>query len=468
MIGPVSETGRTMMASLQQAMSKGMPVDQAIAYVKSMANDGVAPLVDLYALMKQFERMKRQPTPALQTPNIREQMNMLQSAQQGQAGLPAAMPPQTPQAMMSQGLGGLPAGRMENPSFAGGGIVAFDEGGTANTAAPQMYSDIPKYKTYEEMQAANIARLGQDPTKFIETEEERIRREQQERGLGEYAQSMSMREKLLAEDQAAAERVAEEEAGLDRDEYWGDVAANAAESGATLLSSLAKAQKGKASRKRATAEKVKKATRDAKLAEIALLQVKELERAGRFKEAAELKKTIYADIEKASDKIADAAADEAKAKTAFDRSVKLRDMPTNEVERIRRQMRTTPRTLPDGKPNPAYEDLVDKLNDMQSRGNKIPAAFMNRLNAAERELEAAKRRSAQGSMDGRVNPNDPDIVAAQQKVAEVQRDIAAQGYYLPGMTPAGAPVAAPTGGQTDLSSMSDEDFAAVLQSVTGG
>jgi len=318
------------------------------------------------------------------------------------------------------------------------------------------------------MQAANIARLGQDPTKFVETEEERIRREQQERGLGEYAQSMSMREKLLAEDQAAAERVAEEEAGLDRDEYWGDVAANAAESGATLLSSLAKAQKGKASRKRATAEKVKKATRDAKLAEIALLQVKELERAGRFKEAAELKKTIYADIEKASDKIADAAADEAKAKTAFDRSVKLRDMPTNEVERIRRQMRTTPRTLPDGKPNPAYEDLVDKLNDMQSRGNKIPAAFMNRLNAAERELEAAKRRSAQGSMDGRVNPNDPDIVAAQQKVAEVQRDIAAQGYYLPGMTPAGAPVAAPTGGQTDLSSMSDEDFAAVLQSVTGG
>jgi len=468
MIGPVSETGRTMMASLQQAIQKGMPVDQAIAYVKSMANDGVAPLVDLYALMKQFQRMKQQPTPALQTPNIREQMNMLEASRgQGQAGLPAAMPQQNPQAMMAQGLGGLPAGRMENPSFAGGGIVAFDNGGQA-ASTPQMYSDIPKYKTYEEMQAANIARLGQDPTKFVETEEERIRREQQERGLGEYAQSMSMREKLLAEDQAAAERIAEEEAGLDRDEYWGDVAANAAESGATLLSSLAKAQKGKASRKRATAEKVKKATRDAKLAEIALLQVKELEKAGRFKEAAELKKTIYADIEKASDKIATAAAEETRAKTAFERGVRLRDMPTNEVERIRRQMRTTPRTLPDGKPNPKYEELVDKLNDMQSRGNKIPTAFMNRLTAAERELEAAKRRSAQGSMDGRVNPNDPDVVAAQQKVAGVQRDIAAQGYYLPGMTPAGAPVAAPTGGQTDLSSMDDEEFAALLQSVTGG
>ena len=46
-----------------------------------------------------------------------------------QRGLPAAMPPQNPQAMMGQGLGGLPAGRMENPQFAGGGVVALAEGG---------------------------------------------------------------------------------------------------------------------------------------------------------------------------------------------------------------------------------------------------------------------------------------------------------------------------------------------------
>jgi hypothetical protein len=436
MIGPVSETGRTMMASLQQAMSKGMPVDQAIAYVKSMANDGVAPLVDLYALMKQFERMKRQPTPALQTPNIREQMNMLQSAQQGQAGLPAAMPPQNPQAMMSQGLGGLPAGRMENPSFAGGGIVAFDEGGTANTAAPQMYSDIPKYKTWEEMQAANIARLGQDPTKFVETEEERIRREQQERGLGEYAQSMSMREKLLAEDKAAAERVAEEEAGLDRDEYWGDVAANAAESGATLLSSLAKAQKGKASRKRATAEKVKKATRDAKLAEIALLQVKELEKAGRFKEAAELKKTIYADIEKASDKITEATAAEAKADTAFKRAVKLKGIQgaaANEAERLRRELGRTPRTLADGKPNPKYSDLQQRLKDVTPGPKGIPAEALAELRDKQAVLKAAIKRHT--DFEGNVNKQHPDVVNAQRDLNEVKEDLVVQGYYIPGISP---------------------------------
>lgn len=460
MIGPVSETGRTMMASLQQAIAKGMPVDQAIAYVKSMANDGIAPLVDLYALMKQFQRMKQQPTQTLQTPNIREQLNMLEAAR-GQGGLPAAMPRQNPQAMMGQGLGGLPAGRMESPSFAGGGIVAFaGEGDSQVTdssgAVPDLYSKMPK--TYEDILKADLARLGPDREKFIETEEERIRREQQQRGLGEFAPSVGMRESLLGEDKAAAERMAEEEAGFDRDEYWGDVASNAAERGATLLSSLAKAQKGKASRKRATAEKVKKAVRDVKVAEIGLAQVRELEKAGRFKEAAELRKTLETKIDQSSNKIADAAADEAKAEAAFKRGVKLRSMPTNEIERIRREMRTTPRTLADGRPNPAYDELVDKLNDMQSRGNKIPTAFMNRLTAAERELEAAKRRSAQNSMDGRVNPNDPDVVAAQEKVAGIQRDIAAQGYYLPGMTPAGAPVTAPTGGQADLSSMSDEEL----------
>ena len=45
MIGPVSETGKTMLSSLQGAMAKGMPVDQAIQYVKSQAATGVAPLV---------------------------------------------------------------------------------------------------------------------------------------------------------------------------------------------------------------------------------------------------------------------------------------------------------------------------------------------------------------------------------------------------------------------------------------
>jgi hypothetical protein len=106
-----------MMASLQQAMSNGMPPDQAIQYVKSMATQGVAPMADLYAMMNQFQRLKQQPVQAPQTPpTIRDQLNMAEQQQMA----------------MQQGLGGLPAPSMEQAQFAGGGIVAFDEGGEVN------------------------------------------------------------------------------------------------------------------------------------------------------------------------------------------------------------------------------------------------------------------------------------------------------------------------------------------------
>lgn len=286
MIGPVSQTGRAMMASLQQAIGKGMPIDQAIAYVKSMANDGVAPLVDLYALMKQFQRMKQQQVQAPQNPpTIRDQMNMLEAAR-NQGGLPSAMPPQNPEAMMGQGLGGLPAGRMENPSFVGGGIVAFDEGGQA-ASTPSFYSPIPQFKSYDEM-AEFFNRQLQDP-KMVEQEMARREEIARRQKMDEYAPSFGMRESLLAEDKAAAARQAEEDAKYDTDEYWGDVAANAAQSGATLLSSLAKAQKGKAVRKRATAEKAREAIRAAKQSEILLQQAREAEKEGRLKDAEALR-----------------------------------------------------------------------------------------------------------------------------------------------------------------------------------
>lgn len=113
MIGPVSGTGRAMMASLQQAIQKGMPPDQAVQYVKSMATQGVAPLTDLYAMLNQFQRLKQQPVQAPQTPpTIRDQLNMMEQQQ----------------AMMQQGVASLPAPVMDQAQFAGGGIVAFAAG----------------------------------------------------------------------------------------------------------------------------------------------------------------------------------------------------------------------------------------------------------------------------------------------------------------------------------------------------
>jgi len=150
MIGPVSGTGRAMMASLQQAVQKGMPPDQAVQYVKSMATQGVAPLADLYSMMNQFQRLKQQQVKPPQTPpTIRDQLNMMDqmqrmqpqqgNIQQMQAGAPA------PQAM-DRGLGAIDAGRMEYPQFNGGGVVALAGGGDtiymADGPPPSMFENL--------------------------------------------------------------------------------------------------------------------------------------------------------------------------------------------------------------------------------------------------------------------------------------------------------------------------------------
>lgn len=253
MIGPVSGTGRAMMSSLQQAMSKGMPVDQAIAYVKSMANDGVAPLVDLYAMMKQFERLKQPPAQAPQGGTIRDQLNSMDQPR-------------------NMGIAGLNAGNMENPQFAGGGIVAFQQGGVP-------VANIPK--SWEEVAAADQARLagleGEPGQDAYFKEQEAIRRKL---GIGEFGQAKGLKEQAAARLGREAGSIEAEEAGLNQEQYWGDVASYAAESGATLLTSLSKAKKGSAERKRASKERVRNAISQAEQAKILLAEAEEARKAG--------------------------------------------------------------------------------------------------------------------------------------------------------------------------------------------
>lgn len=302
MIGPVSTTGKAMLESLQNAMSKGMPVEQAISYVKSLAMDGVAPLTDLYSMMLQFQRLKQPTRRPPEGGSIREQLESLRNP-------------------MEMGLGSMNAGVMENPQgFNAGGIVAFDNGGAAQSApagiTPQLYGPVPKFTNYDE-RAEFYNRLLQDP-EFLKkqmAEREALAKQQ---GFDEFGQSFKLRESLLKEDQKRAETVAAEEAGYDEEEYWGDVASNAAESGATLLTSLAKAQKGKATRKRATAEKARMAVREAKNTEILLEQAREAEREGRYKDAEALRVKAYESADAARKEAIDArtkaASDEAMRK----------------------------------------------------------------------------------------------------------------------------------------------------------
>lgn len=333
MIGPVSTTGKAMLESLQNAMSKGMPVEQAISYVKSLAMDGVAPLTDLYSMMLQFQRLKQPTRRPPEGGSIREQLESLRNP-------------------MEMGLGSMNAGAMENPSFAGGGIVAFDNGGAAQSApagiTPQLYGPVPQFKTYDE-RAEFYNRLLQDPEFFKKqmAEREALAKEQ---GFDEFGQSFKLRESLLKEDQKRAETVAAEEAKYDEEEYWGDVASNAAESGATLLTSLAKAQKGKATRKRATAEKARMAVREAKNTEILLEQAREAEREGRYKDAETLRAKAYESADAARKEAIDARtkaeSDEAMRKAMMyqsDASIRAAATGLSGVEaRLARQIEADP------------------------------------------------------------------------------------------------------------------------------
>ena len=148
MIGPVSGTGRAMMASLQQAIQKGMPPDQAVQYVKSMATQGIAPMTDLYAMMNQFQRLKQQQVQPPQTPptikdqlNILDQQQQMQAQQGGIAGMQAPAPQGNP---MDRGLGAIDAGRMEYPQFAGGGMVALAAGGDIDEDVVRMANGTPR------------------------------------------------------------------------------------------------------------------------------------------------------------------------------------------------------------------------------------------------------------------------------------------------------------------------------------
>lgn len=183
MIGPVSGTGRAMMASLQQAIQKGMPPDQAVQYVKSMATQGIAPMTDLYAMMNQFQRLKQQQVQPPQTPptikdqlNILDQQQQMQAQQGGIAGMQAPAPQGEP---MDRGLGAIDAGRMEYPQFAGGGVVALAEGGDfsnlskdaseAGTNISEFFGDILRgfggaAPGAEPFQSREMYALSNDPT----------------------------------------------------------------------------------------------------------------------------------------------------------------------------------------------------------------------------------------------------------------------------------------------------------------
>ena len=283
-VSPLNPLVRTMLTSLHGAMQRGMPVDQAATYVKGMAQQGIAPLIDLPAMLKQFEQLKQPETQSPQTPTIREQIAAMAQAQQGgmpmgamqgmpQGGMPPQMAGQMPQMPqqpppMQQGLGALNAGAMENPQgFAGGGIVAFEEGGVPQSAPP-------KPRTLEELYRDLALAQQQGTVPQFKQAVEDLRLREQEMGIGEYAKSLEEERDLLkTQEKRSLEELMQDKENLRRQEA-ADIAGYATKS-PTLLMSMAKARSAAVTRERELEKEIRAARAEREKAAIGLTKAVE-------------------------------------------------------------------------------------------------------------------------------------------------------------------------------------------------
>lgn len=402
-----------------------MPVDQAIQYVKSQAAVGVAPLVDLYAMLNQFQRMKQPPVQPPPNMTVKQQLNMAEAARMGLGN--QQMPPQMPQqgapqqAPMAQGLGGLDAGAMENPGFAGGGIVAFDEGGIT---AANVKKQPPK--SWEEVQAQSLA--GSEETvegleNYLKTQDEIDKR----LSLGKYAPSRKLKESQATRIESATAADEAKQAELDRRAYYADMGQIASEQGTrekkapTYLDVLARSQKGAVDRAQKRFEEKKTATLAAENARIKLAEADEALAKGDLDgykaKVAEVKKMQ----DKATEKIAGETYDIAKDERTRQREIA--------VERLRADLR---QKIEDNDPNvQVMRDLIKKypnepekvIDIMKGYSQRNDWYFRSQLDAAEAEERDALKNVIPGA-----DPNkDPAVIAARKKLQDIRNQISAAG-----------------------------------------
>lgn len=292
MISPFNPVINAMMASYQQAMSKGMPPDQAAVYVKSLAQQDIAPFVDLPAVLKQFQQLKQKPIQQAATPNVAQQIQMLANARQSNRGLgairsgtmpygPTSYAPAPVADPMMRGIGAMDAGRMENPeSFKAGGIVAF--AGKDNEqlvqSPPIVAANLPKppadFSTPEAIARyyGDIFAQGRVPT--YRDELGQLRDIQKEEGIGEFAKSLEEEATLLdTQEKRSLEELMQDRENLRRQEA-ADIA-KAASGSRSLLEAMSKARSPAVERERELEKEIRKARAEREKARIDLLKAKE-------------------------------------------------------------------------------------------------------------------------------------------------------------------------------------------------
>lgn len=380
MIGPTSETARSMMASLNGAMQKGMPPDQAIAYVKSQAMSGVAPLVDLYALLKQFERLKQPKQEMPPGGSVREQLGSLEQ-------------------QMGRGLGGLNAGRMETPQFVGGGIVAFQQGGgmpPPNDPTSGMPFLIGQYQQAQEQY--------NDPD-FMKKEIERRRQLRSEYDVGEGGE-------YQREQQAEIDRIKAEMPGREREakkmdmaEFFFNIAAEASKPGATVLSSIAGAGPGYVKQSRATKKELDALQNEARRARLDLLKANDLARTGDVNAAIALREQSHKDLIQIGKGIAELTVGQQEAEK--EREARTRDRregqefqtkeriateaARKEIEAMRGALemaRIQGNMKPKDVAAQAYLDAADQFGDDSEQAKKALKRYINLEQAGQPSFES--------------------------------------------------------------------------------
>lgn len=135
MVDPISEVGRSVMQA-----TDNMTPEQKATYAQQNQMMGIAPQQALETMMAQQQQLRnfkpQQPT----MPTVRDKL--AQAVMQ-----------------MQQGLGAIPTGVMNNASYAGGGIVAFSEGGTPyGTAEDQLNTLIDQAEQKGDTYTATVLR----------------------------------------------------------------------------------------------------------------------------------------------------------------------------------------------------------------------------------------------------------------------------------------------------------------------
>jgi hypothetical protein len=182
---------------------------------------------------------------------------------------------------MQQGLGGLDAGRMENPQgFAGGGIVAFADGGQPQTAPPIVAANLPKPRSDQDLfnYYANI--MGQGYVPAFKKQEEELEGIEKEQGIGEYAKSLEEERDLLkTQEKRSLEELEADKRNLRRQEA-ADIAGYATKSRSTL-EAMAKARSAAVTRERELEKEIRAARAEREKAAINLTKAKETARTTR-------------------------------------------------------------------------------------------------------------------------------------------------------------------------------------------